>query len=444
MSILRDLFDIAHDIRTIDGDMTDVILDDEEKSGISRVPKAASYDSIAKQSKNSVMQFPFLASRSLTYENIQMVSKAGERNFAAFLQTIFSMNSITSVDSPTEYVRQFHQNSQSSVQGPSDVLTFVFNSSIPKEAQDLILEQVKEGNYLITDIFEFTALNDIYQPIDPKRLVLEGPSGRQQHNRNRNRNRNRNNQNNRNNNNGGGHRSRRDDDRPEEPLKMSLPRTIFVDADVKKANEMMPTLMSVRMYRDKGDGTGDYIEFICGIKATIHPINSEDMINHIVGVFQDRGTLFNVIRWTTGEISFFKDLIFNVEQIKGEIKDTRSGKASMWWTALKNIKAKRRLNKLTLREPILPNASVVISMDEVDYIKANYGFNILEDESGRKLISALNILSLYVVDPSSEIVYTFVDGGEHYQVNTFRSLERDAGNADRQFKDMLKAINKLQ
>ena len=152
MSILRSLMDIAKDIQMLDaGSVSDIVFDEDEKTGISKVPRSASYDSIAKQSKNSVMQFPFISSRTLNFDHMQMVAKAGERNFSAFLQTLFTMNMITDADSPQEFVRQFHQNMQTAVHGPSDVLTFVFNSSVPIEVQEKIKKDVIEGNYTIRE-----------------------------------------------------------------------------------------------------------------------------------------------------------------------------------------------------------------------------------------------------------------------------------------------------
>ena len=410
--------DVAKDIQKIDmGVPIDAAFDDDDDAPVSRVPKAASYDSIAKQSKNSVMQFPLLASKSLSFENMQMMSKACERNYASFLQTLFTMNMITSADTPQELVRQFHQNSNNTVKGPGDVFTFIFNSAIPEKDMNVILENIRYGNFTVEEVFNTKPVNQYYMPksIDELATATEargnvkinvGTAG-------------------------------------SDNKITGLPKNPYLDSDAKKSNEMMPTMLQVRMFRDMGNGKGEYIDFIVGVKATIHPISSEDMINHLVNVFQDRGSLFKFITWTTGEISFFKDLVLNIPSIKEEIKGIRSGKSSKWWSALKNLKAKRRLNKLTLREPILPNASLIISQDEVEYIKANYGFDIMNEEEAAGLIKKLNILAFYVVDSASEVVYSFVDGNDDYSVNTFRALERENGNAERQFKDMLKAVNRL-
>ena len=446
MSILSALVDVANDIKKLDiGADIDTILDDDEDS-VRRVPRAASYDSIAKQSKNSVMQFPFLVSRSMSFDVMQMMAKAGERNYAAFLQTLVTMNMISSADSPQEFMRQFHQNSNNTINGPSDVATFIFNSTVPEKDIPAIMENVKYGNFTIEKVFNVESLNDLYLPEDAQVYAFtneakgsgNGPGGDDSNDTTKKPRR-------RFNQHGSASASASVTVNPNGAgtPKCELPRNVYVDADAKKSNEMMPTMIQVRMYRDTGNGKVEFIDFLVGVKATIHPIESDDMINHLVSVFQDRGSLFKLIKWTTGEISFFKDLVLNVPDIKNEIKGIRTGESSKWWSALKNIKAKRRLNKFTLREPVLPNASIVITSEEVEYIRANFGFDIMEDDEAIKLIKNLNILAFYVVDASSEVVYTMIDGSDHYDINTFKGLERENGNADRQFKEMLKAVNKL-
>ena len=36
-----------------------------------------------------------------------------------------------------------------------------------------------------------------------------------------------------------------------------------------------------------------------------------------------------------------------------------------------------------------------------------------------------------------------IDGQSHFQVYTFSALERENGNSEKQFKNILKAVNKL-
>ena len=362
MGILRDIIGFA----TGTGIAMDDLLDDPELRG--RKAEPISYDSITKQAKKGVMQFPAIASRSLSFDNMVMIAKASEKNFAALLQVIFSLNQVTTADNPQEYINQFHQNSSTRIHGPGDVVGYVFNSMIPQEVQKKIINLVCEGNLTLKDKFNIQSINSMYIPRDPKMIMaLEGDTISKS--RHVTVNKNKVDASNSNNttiiHRGGSGGSK--------PNGVELPKNVFTDASMKKANELMPTMMHVRILKESNSGENStFIDFIVGVKASIHPIASEDMIQHIVSVFQDRGRLFEFIRWTTGEISFFKDLIFNVDSIKGEISDTRIGKSSQWWSVLKNIKAKRKLHKYTRRNPVLPNAMLIISMEEVEYIKANF------------------------------------------------------------------------
>ena len=438
MSILNDLYKIAHATNVPDFDDLDDYLDDDDLE-LSKV-KTYNYDSIAKHAKAGVMQFPFICTRSLSLETVQMLTKASERNFASLLQVVFNMNQITDTSNPADYIRKFHRNINDSINGPRDAVTFVFNSEIPDAMRRDIMRKVCEGNIVFSDMFEMKTLNEKYMPKDYKMMIaLEAKGGHGKGKKNATIKKNNYNTS-FNVHSGGGSRNDRND-----PSKSTfVPTNLFIDSDVRKANEMQPTLMHVRILHERPTSDkSEYVDFIVGVKATIHPIASEDMIDHMVAILQDRGKLFDFIRWTTGEISLFKDLIFNVDAIKDEIKGVRTGKSSKWWTILKQIKAKRKMNHWTMREPILPNASLIVSMEEVDYIKANYGFDILEDETGKKILNALNIISFSVVDTASEVVHTMTDGDNSYTINTFKGLEKDTGNAERQFKDILKAVNKL-
>ena len=436
MGILKDIINIANDAGGLTADSLDDIFDDDEGGRFVRKAEPVSYDSIAKQAKKGVMQFPAIASRSLSFENMVMIAKASEKNFAALLQVIFSLNQVTTANSPLEYIEQFHQNTNTTIHGPSDVIGYVFNSMIPETVKSKIHNLVAEGNMTYDQKYNMNTIQSMFLPKDPK-LVLSmeansmkikkvkgnvsihvdstatASSGKHS---------------------GGGSKS----------SGIELPRNVFTDASMKKANELMPTMMQVRILKESNSGENStFIDFIVGVKATIHPVDSQDMITHLVSLFQERGKLFNFIKWTTGEISFFKDLLFNIDAIKGEISDTRVGKASQWWSVLKNIKAKRKLHSFTRRNPVLPNAILIISMEEIEYIKANYGYDLLEDKSGQKIIDGFNILQAVIVDSSSEVAYFFADGSERWDLVTFKCLERESGNAESQFKNILKAVGKF-
>jgi hypothetical protein len=425
MGVLADLIKIAND-QSFDG--ADDLVDALDNGTTSRI-SGVSYDSIAKQAKNGVMQFPMISSRSLSYENLQMISKACERQFASFLQVIFTMNQVTDTQNPQQFVSQYHQNMNTTIRGARDVVGLVFNSmDVPVNVRASIMVALKEGSVYQDEIFEMTTLNEKFTPVNVKRtIVKEARSGRSileattvtpvQEKRNF--------------------------DPNQDPVESLIPKNIFQDNDAKKANELIPTLMHVRILKDMGEDS-KYIDFVVGVKAMIHPVASEDMIKHIVAPLGEHGKLNAFIRWTTGELAFFKDLILALDKMKGDVTDIKAGKSSTWWRALKNIKTSRRFHRWTRTSPVLPNASLVISTEEVDYIKANHGFDLMDDKTAARLLEAYSLLSLVIVDAAMEVAHFFNDGSDHFSSVTFKGLERQNGDADKQFKEILKAVNKLQ
>lgn len=410
MGILRDLYDIAHDQTTLpDIDPTTAFDDEDGPVRAKRAP--VSYDSIAKQAKEGTAQFPVLATRSLSYDNIQMIAKACERNFASFLQVVFTMNQITNTDNPQDFVNQYHQNTNTNIKGAGDLIGLVFNAAeVPQEVINKLCIAFEMDSIPFDTQFELKSINEKFIPMNTRMMMSMEARGAFN---------------------------------PHQAVKEKLPEDLFVDNDAKKANELIPTLMHVRILKDMGPDS-KYVDFVIGVKAMIHPIKSEDMIDHIVAQLQDRGKLFSLIRWTTGEISFFKDLVFNIDQAKKDVSEIHSGQASTWWRALKNIKTSRRFHKWTRTGPVLPNATILISMEEVDFIKANYGFDLTEDAVGERIINRFGLLQFIIVDASSELAYFMLDGETRYNIVTFKMLERQNGDADKQFKEILRAVNKLQ
>ena len=457
MGVLKDLFMIASEKHFSDIDPDD-FFHDEDNQPMAKV-RPVSYDSVAKQAKQGIMQFPIISSRALSYDIMMIISKASERNFASFLQTVFTMNQVTSTDNPKDFIKQYHQNMSSSVKGPGDMMSLVFNSSeAPQEVLNGLSVLLNEANFIFEEQFELKSINDKFIPINVKNtIVSEASNDNRQlrfhqgdsyktdsHNQSTI------------NYGGSGNRTTRNTSYKEEthyhqPSKFNpyadgsklLPKDIFVDNDARKANELIPTLMHVRILKEMGEES-KFIDFICGVKAVVHPVDSADMVKHLVDVLSDHGTLFKLIRWTTGELSFFKDIVFSIDQMKDDVKEIKSGKASTWWRALKNIKASRRLHKFTRTSPVLPNATFVVSQEEADYIKANHGFDILSDNESQKIMKAYGLLQFGVVDAASEVAHFFLYGDDRYSVITFKGLERQNGDAEKQFKDILRAVNKLQ
>ena len=213
----------------------------------------------------------------------------------------------------------------------------------------------------------------------------------------------------------------------------------LADNDVKKCNELVPTTLSVTLQQIKGDNIGGNITFVLGIKGLMHPVNSDEMVSNLLDGYKDGNHFFNFLRWTSGEISFLKDLLFNIDGIKEDVIK-KHNKGSHWWTTLKRNKNLARIKNTYGKNRILPNATIVCSMEEIMEIKDTYNVDLMDPRYIRKLMDRYFLLGFVIVDESQELCYFMFDGENEHHALSFKGLERENNNKN-DFKDIYKMIN---
>lgn len=218
---------------------------------------------------------------------------------------------------------------------------------------------------------------------------------------------------------------------------------MLTDNDARKANELVPTMLHIRLrcINNEGSYAGN-IDFMLGIKAHMHLVKHQEMMTHLMYGLTNRGKFFNFLRWTSGEITFFKDFLFNIKETKRDVANRSAGADDFWLTAKRYKKLSQMNDRLPGTNRLLPNSTIVVSRDEVDYIKTNYGHDLLNSAVANKLIDEYYLLGFVVVDASTQIIHFLFEGRRDYESITFSGLERENSDDSRKFKEMLKAINR--
>ena len=463
MGFLRDILDTLKEIKnTLPG-------------GISIGDKK--YSSIAKRSAEGTFQFPVLVSRSLDIDTLQMVSKALERQYSSFAQTVITMSPIANVkdggDTISDYLKQFHQNTGTKtdrndvfdgMKNLSKVVrdnyscfinedeSIIFFSALTEGATKKILDENKD---LIKDVFEglnLSPLNNKFRPEMSRTYVFENENLSAFYNNKKYdvvRENDETSENTK-------VRQQFEREKFEHQKKMDTIRAtslkdkdayindrVLKDNDVKKSNELVPTTLHIRVLlkdTESGNSLG-YQDFIMGIKTIMHPIRSDEVITNLVAACQNNNKVFDFIRWTTGETSFFKDFLFNMKEIKDDVVNRSEG-SSQWWITLKRRKLLSNIKKnMFLPGQLLPNTTIVVSMEEIEYIKTNYGFDLMNPNFVDKVMDRFFLLGFVVVDVSTQIVHFLFDGQMDFQSVTFNGLERE-NSAKLDTKEVLKLINK--
>lgn len=222
-----------------------------------------------------------------------------------------------------------------------------------------------------------------------------------------------------------------------------LMKDVLVDNDVKKANELIATTLHIRVRQiNKRDENVGIMDFLIGIKAMMHPVRGTEMVSNLVAVCTDDRKAFNFLRWTTGEINFFSDFLFNIKGMKNDVAN-RSAGASQWWIALKRRKSMAKIkNAFPFKNKLLPNATLVVSAEEVERIKSLHGYDLMDRYFLNKVMSGFFLLGFVVVDSSAQMAHFMFDGRDDFETVSFSGLEKENTANERKFKEMLKAINR--
>ena len=221
----------------------------------------------------------------------------------------------------------------------------------------------------------------------------------------------------------------------------------LLDNDVKKYNELVPSMIIVRYnVANPSDKYGAAIEseFIAGVKTRLVPVSSEEIIDRINVIFSNRPSRLNWIRATTGEISFMKDFLMAIDQAKIDAKrDSKLSKTSPIWRSLQYRANKSNINRLRKNKANDAGAitTLVITQDEVDYIKQNFNVDLNNPAKANYLMSQYNFMGIVIVDETFEVARFLFDGNDHYDDLSFANLERETG--DSSYKKVVNLISKI-
>lgn len=229
------------------------------------------------------------------------------------------------------------------------------------------------------------------------------------------------------------------DDRRMQAAHRGVARNELMPSDVKKANELVPTLLDISLYYG-GKGPMQETNVVIGVKTVAHLINTDEMVTAIAKAVQEKRNFFRFIQWTTGEISTLKDYILCADRLKDEAVSRGS---STWWRRLRGRASMDKLHRFSKKD-VMPNATIVLTIDEVEYIKNNYNIDLLKNKQAvQALFKTFFLLGLVIVDPMSEMAYFMFDGRDDYEVQSYRALERESNGAG-DIKSIISLIDKTR
>ncbi len=218
-----------------------------------------------------------------------------------------------------------------------------------------------------------------------------------------------------------------------------------LDSDIKKANELQPAMMIVNFYVNNDKNQLESIkDAVIGVKAKLYPMDSNEIIERIDKKSEEQGLLVMFKKVTTREISFFKDFLFALDKAKIDVveRNKKGSKAKLWQTLESRAKA-YKTGKYAGSASAAPITTLVVSQDEVEYLKKFKGIDLESYKTARKIFDGYNFMAICIVDENLEVAKFLFDTGEdNWEVYSFTALDRES--SDSTYKKVVNLMTKIR
>lgn len=361
-----------------------------------------SYSSIAKATSNLVLTFPVIVDESVSLSTALKISKATERKAVMMLQMLFAALSAQAQSSGKDafdYVKKVHSNLNS-----DDLEDYIQQMELygrdhqeSTNIDEKTMKMIQEDNRLIDS---YTLSKRIIPSLEESFFVEAN----------------------------GNVKEKKDSNDDKQPGLNDIP-SIQYSSEIKKANEMAPTLMVIHFRTQGADGRVTEAEnkAVIGVKAKLQFVTSDDVVDRIIDKNRDGHGLFNFLRATTREISFLKDFLFAIDKAK---LDATHRSSSPIWKILERRAANSSINTMIGRNnDAAAITTLVISRDTLDTLNKEYGFRgSVSDILG--LMKAYNLLAFFIADDVRERVdFIYDDDSRKFETLSYSALDK-AGDSD--------------
>lgn len=389
----------------------------------------AGMSSLAKASSNLTLVFPVICSRGIAIENAAMISKAVEKNAVTMLQRLMASWQIADakdVNNLNDYIKQFHQNVSTRAASLDDIFELGDRMEVFKHEGSVIENATMYSAYEAAIIRDRKNL-DYYLPdavSESSLLAYSVKEGAVQYNL-----------------------KKEDAKEIIDARKNSTDyfKNQVSDSDFKKANELMPTSLTVNFSIVDDGKVIPYNNGIIGVKAKLYPIGSDDIVRHIAEKDTAKNGLINFIRATTREISFMKDFVLAIDKAKIDAMSmsVRKNTSDKMWKVLERRATTSRLKRaLRQNNNAAAITTLAVSQEEVEYLRKNHNIDLERVGTIMGLFESLNLMCVCIVDESLEVAKFIFDEDEPmWETISFTHLERES--SDNTYKRVVNLMTKM-
>lgn len=217
------------------------------------------------------------------------------------------------------------------------------------------------------------------------------------------------------------------------------------DQDVTKINTMKPLLMNAQMGYVEKNNSGEAIgiqkmNYVVGVKTFVRLIDPK-LMPEVVKFPDKNNMLLKKAKYRAGELKYWRDFKFDIKGKKQAAYDIGMTPEKKWYhrlyqmahlrdDALAPMVAAGGLKGLTKRwntakTGMIPNCSIVITQEDVNYIKSETGKDLMRPGTAASLCREMFLISFVVIDIDQEAVKILIpDMHKDFEVQSLDAINK--------------------
>lgn len=217
------------------------------------------------------------------------------------------------------------------------------------------------------------------------------------------------------------------------------------DQDVTKINTMKPLLMNAQMGFVEKNNSGEAIgiqkmNYVVGVKTFVRLIDPK-LMPEVVKFPDKNNMLLKKAKYRAGELKYWRDFKFDIKGKKQAAYDIGVTPEKKWYhrlyqmahlrdDALAPMVATGGLKGLTKRwntakTGMIPNCSIVITQEDVNYIKSETGKDLMKPGTAASLCREMFLISFVVIDIDQEAVKILIpDMHKDFEVQSLDAINK--------------------
>ena len=197
--------------------------------------------------------------------------------------------------------------------------------------------------------------------------------------------------------------------------------------DFDKLTQVLPLTLNLTIEYNVGNRISQ-TPLALGIKAVGHIVPSLDLVTGLGTALQRDSLVLQFLRLTSGETSFVKDFVLNLDVAKSRASGRTSGGTKVLETLRRQSEWNTRRGNavvamMSKRGFVPPTTTIIITSDEADRIRSIYGVDFTKAVVARDLMRSHNLMGFMIVDEAIGLVRIFEDGDDDFDRVPFSEVK---------------------